>query len=130
MPFVMVPVPEEYVTDVMQLVVDMTRGAPKQDGAQWDKQRSRSSSSMLTKRAGRCFRRSHEECSAGTAVTDEYAAGVLQRDIQDTVAIIEQINAAVRARRACLHLITRQNRLLSMPADVARTIRAAEDEER
>jgi hypothetical protein len=29
MPYVMVPVPEEYVTEVMQLVVDMTKQGTK-----------------------------------------------------------------------------------------------------
>jgi hypothetical protein len=38
MPFVMVPVPEEYVTEVMQLVVDMTKqqGATDHDAASDD----------------------------------------------------------------------------------------------
>jgi hypothetical protein len=129
MPFVMVPVPEEYVTDVMQLVVDMTRGAPRQDGAQPDGptiekfflDADEASRSLLSAIARGVL--------GGAAVTDDYAAGVLQCEIQDTVAIIEQINATSE-RAGMPALITRQNHLLSMPADVARTIRAAEDEER
>ncbi len=129
MPFVMVPVPEEYVTDVMQLVVDMTRGAPNQDGAQWDQptvekfffdadEASRSVLSVIARGV-----------VAGSDVTDEYAAGVLQLDMQGTAAIIEQINAASE-RAGMPALVTRENRLLSMPADVARMIQAAEGEGR
>ena len=129
MPFVMVPVPEEYVTDVMQLVVDMTRGAPNQDGAQWDQptiekfffdadEATRSVLSVVARGV-----------VAGSAVTDEYAAGALQLDPQDMVAIVEQINAA-SDRVGMPALVTRQNRLLSMTPDNARMVQTAEGEER
>ena len=129
MPFVMVPVPEEYVTDVMQLVVDMTRAAPIQDGAQWDQatiekfvfDADEASRSLLSAVARGVI--------SGTEVTEDYAAGVLQYDIEDTLELIEQINAASE-RTGMPALVTRNNRLLSMTPVVARLVRAADAEER
>jgi hypothetical protein len=127
MPFVMVPVPEQYVTDVMQLVVDMIRSAPEH--AQWDAPTVQKFFSDADEASRSALSAIARGVVAGMAVTDEYVAGVLQLDMQDTVAIIEQINVASE-RAGMPALVTKEDRLLSMPADVARMVQAAEGEER
>jgi hypothetical protein len=147
MPYVMVPVPEEYVTQVMQLVIDMTKGTTETDSQQWGEaaaekfladadDATRSLVSLLAKSA-----------LDGRDVTDQNAADFLQLSMRDTVALIRQVNgrAADAGLPALVELTTattpiasgqaREVRVLSLREDVARFVQerggsAARDAER
>jgi hypothetical protein len=144
MPYVMVPVPEEYVTEVMQLVVDMTRqGRAEPDPAgqgteAWDDaaveklvvevdEPSRSLLSVVAHGA-----------LADTDVTDQTAADFMQLSMRDITRLLGQIDdeckragrppliSTTQVSEALPSGHTREKRVLTMPADAARVIRAAE----
>jgi hypothetical protein len=136
MPYVMVPVPEEYVTQVMQLVIDMTKGTAETDSQQWGEtaietfliqadDATRSLVSLLAKNA-----------LEGRDVTDQAAADFLQLSMRDTVALLREVNerAGDAGLPPLVELTTattpiasgqaREVRVLSLPEEVARFVQA------
>jgi hypothetical protein len=139
MPYIMVPVPEEHVAEVMEHIVKLTTRANLQP---WDHEAvealfmkvEESSRSVLSAVARRTL--------GGDELTDEALAQLVELTRKEAVGVIRLLNGkALRRRRTELVKLetiaevgpdarTREKRIVGMAVEVAEMIRAAEEVER
>jgi hypothetical protein len=139
MPYIMVPVPEEHVAEVMEHVVRLSARANLQ---QWDTDAvaelflaaDEASKSVLSAVARRTI--------AGSPVTDEALATLVELGRREILGVIREINLrAARGKRPQLMIVrevseptpdgrTSEKRVLGMSIEIAEMIRKAEEIER
>lgn len=135
MPYVMVPVPEEHVQDVMQFVL---REVAKASQEPWDEE-SVSEAFHEVDEAGRSLLAYTARAAlGGTDITEAQAADMMQLRSREVAGIVRELNElATKANRPSL-VVTRtvtetlpngrttEKRVLVMSEEVAPFVRAAE----
>ena len=139
MPYIMVPVPEEHVAEIMEHVVRLAARANLQE---WDDEAvtetflavDEASRSVLSAVARRTI--------AGSPVSDETVATQLELGRREILGVVREINLrAARSKRPQLMIVrelseptpdgrTSERRVLSMSIEIAEMIRRAEEMER
>jgi hypothetical protein len=139
MPYVMVPVPEEHVAEIMEHVVRLAARANQQ---QWDAEAvaelflgsDEASKSVLSTVARRTI--------AGSPLTDDALADLVQLTRRETLGVIRELNVrATRTKRSQLMIVkdvddgtaegrTGERRVVGMSVELAEMIRKAEELER
>jgi hypothetical protein len=135
MPWVMVPVPEEHVQDVMEYVI---RTATRAQLADWDLESAQDIFLQVDEACRSLLSISARAAAAGKQLRDQEAADFIQLNVREMVGIIREVNEAANAanRPPLLSTTTineelpngrlREQRVIVMAPTVARLFRTAE----
>jgi hypothetical protein len=135
MPWVMVPVPEEHVQDVMEYVIRTATRAQLED---WDLESAQDVFVKIDEACRSLLSIAARASAAGKQLRDQEAADFIQLNVREMVGIIREVNEAANAanRPPLLNTTTineelpngrlREQRVIVMAPTVARLFRTAE----
>jgi hypothetical protein len=138
MPYVMVPVPEEHVEDVMQFILRAIARAALEP---WTPESVTSIFEAVDEATRSLIAFVARATLEGKDLPDADAARKLQLSVRETTGILNELNVAIRDANLPTLIITRsvterlpngrvtEKRVLSMDPDIAELVRAAEQAE-
>jgi predicted ATP-dependent protease len=135
MPYVMVPVPEEHVQDVMQFIL---REVAKASIEPWDEASVSQLFHDVDEASRSLLAYTARASMSGTEISDVQAADMMQLRPREVIGIIRELNelaardnhpslvSAITVTETLPNGRTKEKRVLTMSEDVAGTVRDAE----